>query len=145
MKAATDWPLPDLQWPPLAPLWQAARRNEFRLPCCAACGRFDWYPSGACTGCGGTEIHWRLLSGRGSLYSWAVVNRALHPPLAALGPYIAAIVATAEDPSVRFVTRMVDIDPSTLRIDMPVRVCFADAGHPVLSTGVTVPLFTAGP
>jgi uncharacterized OB-fold protein len=139
---AKPFPTPDLVDGPIAPLWQAAVRHEFRLPRCVRCGAFDWYPKGACRQCGGREIEWKLLSGRGALFSWAVVHRALHKPLAPIAPYVSAIVVIDEDRATRFVTRLIDCDPAELHAGMPVEVRFADLGYPAIKTGIVAPHFT---
>jgi uncharacterized OB-fold protein len=135
------FPLPEADGP-IAPLWEGASRREFRLPRCQSCGTFDWYPTGECRQCHGSDIDWVSLSGRATLFSWAVVNRALHKPLAPLAPYVSAIVVIDEDRKTRFVTRLVDCDPERLHAGMPVAVHFADLGYPAVETGVTAPLFT---
>jgi uncharacterized OB-fold protein len=142
MAEAKPFPLPDLDNPVLAPFWQAAARGEFALPRCQACGAFDWYPKRQCRQCSGRDIGWTVLSGRATLYSWAVVKRALHKPLAPIAPYVSAIVVIDEDRLTRLVTRLIDCEPDALRIGMPVRVRFADLGHPALETGIVAPLFT---
>jgi uncharacterized OB-fold protein len=136
------FPTPDLDAGPIAPLWRAAARREFRLPRCTGCGTFDWYPKGVCRRCQGREIEWTRLSGRGALFSWAVVHRALHKPLAPLTPYVSAIVVIDEDRATRFVTRLVDCDPAGLHAGMPVQVRFVDLGYPAVETGVIAPHFT---
>ncbi|MCB2048253.1 MAG: OB-fold domain-containing protein [Novosphingobium sp.] len=141
MAEAKPFPLPDVDGP-LAPLWQAASQGEFRLPRCQPCGTFDWYPTGECRACHGSDIEWVALSGRGTLFSWAVVKRALHKPLAPIAPYVSAIVVIDEDRKTRFVTRLVDCDPESLHAGMPVEVFFADLGYPAVETGVAAPLFT---
>ena len=142
MADARPFPTPDLVDGPIAPLWQAAARHELRLPRCASCGTFDWYPKGECRRCQGREFEWALLSGRGTLFSWAVVHRALHKPLAPIAPYVSAIVVIDEDRETRFITRLIDCDPGGLRANMPVEVRFADLGYPALMTGIIAPHFT---
>lgn len=141
MAETRAFPLPDLDHGPTAPLWQAAARREFALPRCETCGTFDWYPKGQCRKCHGDRIAWAPLSGRGTLFSWAVVKRALHKPLAPIAPYVSAIVAIDEDHLTRFVTRLIDCDPAELRIGMALKVCFVDLGYPELETGIVAPLF----
>ena len=141
MPEPKPFPLPDTEGP-LAPLWSAAAQGAFRLPRCESCGAFDWYPKGQCSQCQGRDIVWSALSGRGTLFSWAVVNRALHKPLAPIAPYISAIIVIDEDRQTRFVTRLIDCDPAKLHAGMPVEVRFADLGYPALETGVIAPLFT---
>jgi len=134
-------PLPDLDHAPTAPLWQAAARGEFALPRCSDCGAFDWYPKGQCRQCHGRNIGWTPLSGRATLFSWALVKRALHKPLAPIAPYVSAIVQIDEDRATRFVTRLVDCDPAALHVGMALEVRFADLGYPAVETGIVAPLF----
>ncbi len=142
MADSRPFPLPDLDHGPTAPLWQAAARGAFALPRCGDCGTFDWYPKGECRQCLGHEIAWAPLSGRATLFSWAVVKRALHKPLAPIAPYVSAIVVIDEDRLTRFVTRLIDCEPAALYIGMPVEVRFADLGYPAVETGIVAPLFT---
>ncbi len=135
------FPLPDLNHEATAPLWQAAVRGEFALPRCETCGTFDWYPKSQCRRCNGEDIKWTPLSGRATLFSWAVVKRALHKPLAPIAPYVSAIVVIDEDRLTRFVTRLIDCDPQALHAGMTVELRFADLGYPALETGIIAPLF----
>ena len=142
MSDPKPFPLPDLGNGEIAPLWRAASEHQFQLPRCGNCGAFDWYPKGECKQCHGRDIEWSKLSGRGTLFSWAIVKRALHKPLTPLAPYISAIIAIDEDPSTRFVTRLIDCDPADLHAGMPVEVRFVDLGYPAIETGIVAPLFT---
>ncbi len=81
------------------------------------------------------------MSGRGRLFSWAVVRRALVRSFESRVPYVPALVALEEDPSVRLVTNVVDCDPETLRTDMPLRVVFRRLEFPGVDGSVVAPLF----
>ena len=134
-------PLPDVDWEPLAGFWAGAAAGELRLPRCA-CGAFRWYPRERCRSCGAAHHEWVRTSGRGTLFSWAVVRRALYEPFANLVPYATGLVALAEDPSVRIATRLVDCDFDELRIDMPVHAVFAPLEFPGIEGSVPAPFFT---
>jgi len=136
-----DFPLPDVDWPPTHEFWAAAARGELAVPRCDACGRLVWYPDGTCRFCGGHAFTWTRVGGRGRLFSWSVVRRAFIPQLADAVPYVPALVALDEDPAVRIVTRMVDCDPETLRIDLPVRVVFRPLSFAGVNGEVMAPLF----
>ena len=82
------------------------------------------------------------MSGRGTLYSWARVERALFKPFVSKSPYLTALVALDEDPAVRLVTNLVDCDSDALRIDMPVQVVFRPLTFPDTSREVVAPMFT---
>ena len=115
MKKHADFPLPDTSWEPTRGFWEAAARGELAIPRCAACAAYNWYPREACARCGGTDMPWTAVSGRGSLFSWAVVRRALMKELREKAPYVTGLVALEEDPSVRIVTMLVDCDPDALQ------------------------------
>jgi uncharacterized OB-fold protein len=77
-----DCPLPDTEWEGTRGFWEAAGREQLAIPRCAACRRYQWYPRERCRACGGGELPWTAVSGRGTLFSWAVVRRALVPAFA---------------------------------------------------------------
>nr|MDJ0869206.1 OB-fold domain-containing protein [Myxococcota bacterium] len=139
---SADFPLPDTSWEPLRGFWEGAARDELRIPRCAACGAWNWYPPPRCRRCGGEPLAWQPVSGRGTLFSWCVVQRPLFRAVADLVPYATGLVALVEDPSVRLVTRLVDCDPGALRIDQPVRAVFRDLAFTGVAGAVRAPLFT---
>jgi uncharacterized OB-fold protein len=116
--------LPDVQWEPTRPFWQAAARGELAIPRCTGCRRLVWYPCERCPGCAGDTLSWERVSGRGRVFSFAIVRRPLLPAYAELVPYATGLVSLDEDPAVRLVTRFVDCAPDDLRIDLPVRAVF---------------------
>lgn len=134
-------PLPDREYEPLKPYWDAVDRGEFRLPQCKSCAQFNWYPEPRCRHCGEPDMSWKRLSGRGTIYSFTVVRRALHPAFAPLVPYAAGLVALEEDPRVRMVTRFITADPAALAIGLPVRTRFVDFGYPAMETGLIGPFW----
>jgi uncharacterized OB-fold protein len=141
MKTA-DFPLPDTEWEGTRGFWEAAAREQLAIPRCAACARFQWYPHERCRACGGSELPWTAVSGRGTLFSWAVVRRALVSAFADQVPYVSALVALAEDPAVRVVTRIVDCTPESLRAEQAMRVVFRPLVFPKVSRRVIAPMFT---
>jgi uncharacterized OB-fold protein len=133
--------LPDTDFAPTRGFWAAAARGELAVPRCASCRRYVWYPRDVCPGCGGREMPWERVSGRGTLFSWARVERALFAPFAGKVPYVAALVALEEDPGVRIVTNIVDCQASDLAVDMPVRVVFRDLAFEGAERRVRAPFF----
>ena len=137
----TAFPLPDVTWPPTAEFWAGAARHELVIPVCDTCGRYRWYPKDECPFCDGEPYTWAPVSGRGTLFSWVVVTHAFLPQFADLVPFVPALVALAEDPSVRVPTRVVDCDPASLTFDMPVTVTFREIAFADVDGSVTAPLF----
>lgn len=103
-----DFPLPDLADADTAPFYDGAAHGELRIPRCDACRRFVWYPRTPCPHCGGEHLTWTATSGRGTLFTWAVVRRAFLPAFADKVPFVTALVALDDDPSVRVVGYVVD-------------------------------------
>jgi uncharacterized OB-fold protein len=136
-----DFPLPDVEDALTAPYFEGAARGELVIPRCDACGDYVWYPEEACPRDGGT-LTWRPVSGRGSLFTWAVVRRAFLPAFEDRVPFVTALVALAEDPSVRLCTYIVDAAPDALVADAPVVVTFRTLEfRTVPGRAVVVPMF----
>ena len=136
-----EFPLPDVTWPPTQPFWAAAARGALMLPRCTSCARLVWYPETPCRHCGGNELRWIEVSGRGRLFSWSVVRHAWIPQVADRLPFVTALVALDEDPAVRLVTYIVDCDPDTLRCEMPVCVVFKPLRYAGVAGEVIAPMF----
>jgi uncharacterized protein len=105
-----------------APYWEAAARGELQLPRCTACSRFHFYPRATCPHCGADTLTWQAVSGAGEVYSFTVVQRAPSKGFETLVPYVVAVVALDEGP--HMMTRLIDVQPDTVRIGMPVQVAF---------------------
>ncbi len=142
-RESAPFPLPDVDWEPLRPFWQAAARSELAIPRCEACGRFAWYPPERCRACDGAALAWTPVSGRGTLFSWAVVNRAWVKPFDRIAPYVTGLVALEEDPAVRMVSFVVDALPEALHVDMPVHAVFRPLPLPDAPAELLVPLFAS--
>lgn len=139
------FPLPDTELPATRPFWQAAARHELVIPRCAACLAFNWYPRSVCRQCGGREMPWTAMSGRGTLFSWAVVERALARPFADRVPYVTGLVALEEAPSVRLVSYLVDCEPDDLAFDMSLQADFRPLEFPGVAGRVLAPFFIPAP
>jgi hypothetical protein len=139
-----DFPLPDVTDPLTAEFFAGAARGELVVPRCEQCDAWVWYPEPECPHCGGA-LSWRPTSGRGTLFSWAVVQRPFLPAFAEMVPFVTALVSLEEAPEVRIVTYVVDADAAELRADLPLEVTFRPLTFPTVpEKSVTVPMFTTG-
>jgi uncharacterized OB-fold protein len=136
-----EFPLPDTTWPVLQPFWEGAAEGELRIPRCASCGRYEWYPRDTCSGCGGGGLPWAVMSGRATLFSWSEVSFPWVPQFADKVPFVSALAALDEDPSVRLATLVVDADPAALQVDMPLQVTFRPLEFTGVTGSVVAPLF----
>jgi uncharacterized OB-fold protein len=104
--------------------WDAAREGRFMVPFCAACAKAHWYPRAICPFCASDKVEWREASGKGTIYTFSVMQRVKEP-------YAIAHVTLAEGPTM--LTNIIDCDFEKLRIGQPVAVVFqeTEGGPPV--------------
>lgn len=104
------------------PFWDAARENKLVLQHCETCGKAIFYPRISCPHCFSDKLGWRPASGRGTIYSYTVVEA--NAPSAFVGdiPYVVAVIRLVE--GVQMLSNIVGCELSQLRCDLPVQVCF---------------------
>lgn len=110
------------------------RDGELRFQRCTACGVWRHVPRELCAACGAWAWEWARSSGRGQVFSWTVVERALHAAFADDTPYAPVIVEMEE--GVRLLSLVVDVPPAELEIGLPVEVTFE-----AVTEDVTLPRF----
>jgi uncharacterized protein len=128
-----DKPLPALEGL-TAEFYAWCRRGQLRFQRCTDCGTFRHVPREICAECNSFAWEWAPSSGRGTVFTWTVVNRALHPAFADAIP-LAPVVVEMEE-GVRLLANMVDCAPHELAIGMPVEVVFE-----AVTPEVTLPRF----
>lgn len=126
-------PLPEVS-PWSAPHWEAAKQGRLLIQRCANCARHVFYPRLYCPHCGADQLDWVEASGRGTVYTFTVVEH--NPPSAFKEdlPFVIAIVRLAE--GVQMMTNIVGCDPAAVHCEMPVEVTFER-----LSDDFTLPKF----
>jgi uncharacterized OB-fold protein len=116
--------------------WQGCKQHELWMRHCNACAKPYFYPRDVCPMCGSRDVDWKQMSGRGTLYTYAIVHRPPTPGFADDVPFITAIVQLDEGP--RMMTNLTGIepDPATITVGMPVQVTFED-----LTEEISLPKF----
>jgi hypothetical protein len=114
--------------------YRFCKQHELRFQRCTACATWRHMPRESCAACGAFDWSWERVRGSGKVFSWTVIQRALHPGFTEEVPYAAVIVEL--DEGVRMVTQVVGIEPAKLYLDMPVEVVFDD-----VTPEVTLPKF----
>ncbi len=84
--------LPLVDDPVTAPFWTGARERRVALQRCLRCAYVRWPPARVCPECLAEETRWETVQGRGTIWSFAVYVRALHPAFADDVPYTVAAV-----------------------------------------------------
>ncbi|WP_054564291.1 MaoC family dehydratase N-terminal domain-containing protein [Frankia sp. R43] len=127
--------------------WDGTRARELRIQRCDGCGALFSPPTARCWHCGGFELGWIVASGRGRLYSHAVVH---HPPAPGFRyPLPVGLIELAE--GTRVVADLVGCPPTGLRVGMPVELTWVET-HPALVDGaadergpIVLPAFRPAP
>jgi uncharacterized OB-fold protein len=126
-------PLPNIS-AEMAPFFAAAHRHELVVQRCGGCGTLRFPARDQCSGCLSRESRWVPVSGRGTVFSFAVMHQVYHPGFAAEVPYAVVVVELAE--GARVLSNLVDCPVGAIEIGMPVEVVFED-----VAPDVTLPKF----
>ncbi len=137
--ASKPIPIPDER---SAPFFEGAGRGELMLLRCASCRTWMWPGAqfattirSRCVNCYSGELEWTAASGRGTLYSFALMHQVYDPSFADEVPYNVAIVEL--DEGVRMTSNVVGCADQELAVGMPLKVVFEDVGE-----GISIPKFT---
>ena len=104
------------------PYWEGCRCGELRLQRCTACQAVQLPPQRHCRSCLGDALEWQLAAGTGRIVSWTVVRHPVSAAFAADVPYVVAIVALDEGPTMMAGIRGCSFD--SLRVGLRVQVLF---------------------
>ena len=120
-------PLPDGQlvvdrW--TEPFWQACAKHRLTVPECLQCGLQRMPPTPFCPGCQGQTLRWVEVSGRGQIYSFTVVRRAIIAGMDTQIPYVPAVVSLQEYPAIRLISAVIDSDIANVGIGSAVTVAW---------------------
>jgi uncharacterized protein len=123
VRAPETWvgPVPAVEeW--TRPYWEALRRHELSIQRCVTCRIWLHPPVLLCPGCGGGELTFEPVGGRGTLYSVTVCHREFGLQFGI--PWIAAYVQLDEGP--RLATNVVNCTAQDVEIGLPVSVVYQD-------------------
>ena len=98
--------------------------GKFRAFKCKSCGAVIAPPSGTCYKCGGTEMEWTEVSGKGTLVSFTVIHIA-PDEFKEEAPYYIAIVELEE--GTRISARLLGFDPlkpEEVKLGIPLRLAY---------------------
>jgi uncharacterized OB-fold protein len=130
---------PDTMPSPLAdaitlPWWQAAAEHRLVVQRCSSCGHTRLPPTPVCPECRSAEASWQPVSGHGEVYTYTIVHRpiAAGQPL----PTVIAVIALEGSGGVRMISNVVGIDPTAVRIGLPVELVWED-----MSAELAIPRF----
>lgn len=112
--------------------WDAIDRHSLELPFCTACGHHFFYPRPFCPRCWSRDIERRPVSGRGRVWSHAVVRFPVggHAGWKERLPYVVALVEL--DEGVRIMSNIVGCAPEEVAVGLAVEVTFHELDGRIL-------------
>jgi uncharacterized OB-fold protein len=103
--------------------WDWCAKGELRLQRCGACGKLSWPVVSACEHCGGSQLRWERMSGRGKIVSWCTFERDYYAGRLPI-PWETILVELEE--GALFISNPTDYTCKDISFGMPVRVAFLD-------------------
>jgi uncharacterized OB-fold protein len=108
--------------------WDGAQKGQLLIQQCQACQRWLFPPGPTCPRCGSRSLEPREVTGRGTVYTFAIVNRVLNLAYANRLPYTVAMVELDDAPGARLLSNIPGTHPSEVFVGMPVEVMFEPRG-----------------
>ena len=108
-----------------AVFWDAARDGRLVAQRCGGCKKLRHPPRPMCPRCRSLEIEIAELSGKGSVYSYAILHHPQNPAF----DYPVLGVLIDLDEGIRVVSNIVDVDKDAIRVGMRVEVLFVPTAN----------------
>ena len=121
-------PTRDADW-----FWECAGEGRLAIQECRRCERLWHPPRPVCPECHGTDLAPRIVSGRGTIYSYIQVHYP--PPIGFDAPPLIALV-DLEEGDVRLISNIVDAELAEVETGAAVEVDFEKT-----ATGKSLPVF----
>lgn len=135
MSSTWNRPLPMVS-PETEPFWTACREGTFLIQQCEKCLKFQYHYRGFCCHCWSSDVRDHAIEGSGTVWTYTVVERNRMEGFRDLVPYVVALVEVPE--GVKILSNIVNCDPDSVEIGMPVRLTFIDA-----TDDIRIPVFEA--
>ncbi len=116
--------------------WTGGGAGQLLITQCTRCGLWVNPPAADCPDCAGALVA-RPVSGRGTVFTYTVNYQPFNPAVPV--PYVIAIVELDEQADLRIATNIVDCEPDSVYVGMPVKVRFER--HDVDNESVFFPFF----
>jgi len=116
--------------------WTGGADGALRIPFCTRCDLWVGPLSAECPQCDGV-LEARPVSGRGTVFTYTVNYQPFNPSVPV--PYVIAVVELEEQADLRIASNIVDCEPDSVHIGLPVEVRFEQ--QDVGDDTVYVPVF----
>ena len=101
--------------------WTGGADGQLLIAQCTGCALWVHPPAADCPDCG-AALAARPVSGHGTVFTYTVNHQPFNPTVPI--PYVIAIVELAEQVDLRIATNIVDCEPDSVYVGLPVEVRF---------------------
>ncbi len=108
------------------PFFAAGAEGRLLLATCDGCGEMRLPTSPACPSCLGEGYEWNEVSGRGTVYTFAIMHQRYHAAWEPDLPYNIALVELDEGP--RMPANIIGVNNDEIAVGMPVEVVWEREG-----------------
>jgi hypothetical protein len=118
--------------------WDACNEERLVIQNCTACNRLQQPPEAACYQCGSKDhLEWKEMSGRGRIYTYAVMYDTPVPLLYDDQPFNVAVIELEDDPVIKLLSHL----PGTPLDEVPIGATVQVEFETTQGTGQKVPEF----
>ena len=118
------------------PFWDACNEERLVIQNCTACNRLQQPPLPSCAQCGSAvSLDWREMSGRGRIYTYAVMYDNPVPLLFDDQPFNVAVIELEDDPGIKMLSHL----PGTPLDEVPIGATVQVEFETTQATGQKVP------
>jgi uncharacterized OB-fold protein len=103
--------------------WAWCHEGQLRLQRCTGCSRISWPVVPVCEYCGGADLVWDPMSGRGRILSWCTFERDYYKGVLPI-PWETILVELEEGPL--FISNPLGFTWRDIEFNMPVKLAFID-------------------
>ena len=122
--------------------WDACNEGKLVIQNCTACNRLQQPPEAACYQCGSADhLEWKEMSGRGTIYTYAVMYDTNVPLLYDQQPFNAVIISLDDDAGNDSMMKLISHLPGTPVDEVPIGAKVQVEFETTQATGQKVPEF----
>jgi hypothetical protein len=122
--------------------WDACNEGKLVIQNCTACNRLQQPPEAACYQCGSADhLAWKEMSGRGTIYTYAVMYDTNVPLLYDQQPFNAVIISLDDDAGNDSMMKLISHLPGTPVDEVPIGAKVQVEFETTQATGQKVPEF----
>lgn len=109
--------------------WAAANEDRLVIQSCLGCDRLQHPPAPSCSSCGGSDLEWKEMSGKGRIYNYGVVHDCPIRSLQDDQPFNVAVITLEDDPGIQMFSHLPGVPADDVPVHASVEVIFEETAN----------------